>query len=229
MRAARAINQRQIGGQVVIDFLRMPFNDREKLNNELRRLFPSAQQASWSKTGVFSFSIPRARASLRDRFTVPLVRGVLGARALTTERQFNDAIWALERALRAAPDKNFVLHLSARLYDYGAARAFVVESLNAQYGGRAEFMRASSADVEMSLEQNNPSSDKGAPCPICNKPRQAAFAPFCSARCADIDLHRWLSGHYAIPAEEQNDDSVREDASLEEQADWGGEGRALLH
>jgi endogenous inhibitor of DNA gyrase (YacG/DUF329 family) len=31
------------------------------------------------------------------------------------------------------------------------------------------------------------------------------FRPFCSRRCADIDLHRWLGGTYAIPAAEQDD------------------------
>ena len=38
-----------------------------------------------------------------------------------------------------------------------------------------------------------------AACPICGKPRDAAFTPFCSKRCADIDLGRWLKGGYAIP------------------------------
>lgn len=37
------------------------------------------------------------------------------------------------------------------------------------------------------------------PCPICGKPSVQAFHPFCSARCADIDLNRWLSGAYVIP------------------------------
>lgn len=38
------------------------------------------------------------------------------------------------------------------------------------------------------------------PCPICGKPSVFAMRPFCSKRCADIDLHRWLGGVYAIPA-----------------------------
>jgi endogenous inhibitor of DNA gyrase (YacG/DUF329 family) len=42
----------------------------------------------------------------------------------------------------------------------------------------------------------------GRKCPICGKPTVAGFRPFCSKRCADIDLHRWLSGAYAIPAAE---------------------------
>ena len=38
------------------------------------------------------------------------------------------------------------------------------------------------------------------PCPICGKPATQADHPFCSPRCADIDLNRWLSGAYVIPA-----------------------------
>jgi len=37
------------------------------------------------------------------------------------------------------------------------------------------------------------------PCPICTKPGVMAFRPFCSKRCADVDLSRWLKGGYAIP------------------------------
>ena len=44
------------------------------------------------------------------------------------------------------------------------------------------------------------------PCPICGKPREPRFAPFCSRRCADVDLHRWLSGAYAVPAVEDDED-----------------------
>ena len=36
-------------------------------------------------------------------------------------------------------------------------------------------------------------------CPICGKDAAQAFRPFCSKRCADVDLHRWLSGSYVIP------------------------------
>jgi endogenous inhibitor of DNA gyrase (YacG/DUF329 family) len=42
-------------------------------------------------------------------------------------------------------------------------------------------------------------------CPLCGKPVELAFKPFCSKRCADIDLNRWLSGVYAIPAKEDED------------------------
>jgi endogenous inhibitor of DNA gyrase (YacG/DUF329 family) len=38
-----------------------------------------------------------------------------------------------------------------------------------------------------------------ADCPVCGKPLVKAFKPFCSKRCADIDLGRWFKGSYAIP------------------------------
>jgi endogenous inhibitor of DNA gyrase (YacG/DUF329 family) len=37
------------------------------------------------------------------------------------------------------------------------------------------------------------------PCPICGKPSVKASRPFCSERCRDVDLNRWLSGSYVIP------------------------------
>jgi len=42
-------------------------------------------------------------------------------------------------------------------------------------------------------------------CPICGKPSVKPFDPFCSARCADVDLNRWLSGVYYIPADVQGE------------------------
>lgn len=43
------------------------------------------------------------------------------------------------------------------------------------------------------------------PCPLCQQPSQQKYHPFCSARCADVDLHRWLGGQYAIPATDEPD------------------------
>ena len=42
-------------------------------------------------------------------------------------------------------------------------------------------------------------------CVICGKPQDPERKPFCSKRCADVDLNRWLSGGYAIPAAEEDD------------------------
>jgi endogenous inhibitor of DNA gyrase (YacG/DUF329 family) len=52
-------------------------------------------------------------------------------------------------------------------------------------------------------------------CPICRQPAVEKFRPFCSRRCADIDLHRWLGGVYAIPmTEESDEDGTQEERDL---------------
>ena len=43
-------------------------------------------------------------------------------------------------------------------------------------------------------------------CPLCGKATDQAFRPFCSKRCADVDLNRWLSGVYAVPVREAEDE-----------------------
>ncbi len=48
------------------------------------------------------------------------------------------------------------------------------------------------------------------PCPICEKPTEQSFRPFCSKRCADVDLGRWFSGSYAIPSEDPDDHEALE-------------------
>lgn len=40
------------------------------------------------------------------------------------------------------------------------------------------------------------------PCPICGQPAQPQYRPFCSRRCADVDLGRWFSGQYRVPSAE---------------------------
>jgi endogenous inhibitor of DNA gyrase (YacG/DUF329 family) len=52
--------------------------------------------------------------------------------------------------------------------------------------------------------KGNASKEK--PCPICGKPAVEASKPFCSERCRDVDLNRWLSGSYAIPGRTQTDE-----------------------
>ena len=44
-------------------------------------------------------------------------------------------------------------------------------------------------------------------CPICGKPVEAAFRPFCSKRCADVDLQRWLSDRYVVPGTDEDDEN----------------------
>ena len=55
------------------------------------------------------------------------------------------------------------------------------------------------------------------PCPICRRPSQERFRPFCSSRCAQRDLGHWLNDSYAIPAtaadEEEGEDLPKPDDS----------------
>lgn len=55
---------------------------------------------------------------------------------------------------------------------------------------------------------------KSGRCPICRRPTEQAFRPFCSKRCADIDLARWLGGAYAIASGGADADEDGDDAAL---------------
>jgi endogenous inhibitor of DNA gyrase (YacG/DUF329 family) len=60
----------------------------------------------------------------------------------------------------------------------------------------------------------NPMTDhtpipRGRRCPICGKPTAEQFRPFCSRRCADVDLNRWLSDVYAVPAKDDEEEDER--------------------
>ncbi|MGB5068043.1 MAG: DNA gyrase inhibitor YacG [Albidovulum sp.] len=44
-------------------------------------------------------------------------------------------------------------------------------------------------------------------CPICQKNTNPKYRPFCSRRCADIDLGRWLTGGYSLPGGQIEDDA----------------------
>jgi endogenous inhibitor of DNA gyrase (YacG/DUF329 family) len=51
------------------------------------------------------------------------------------------------------------------------------------------------------------SQNSGGPaCPLCGKRADDHYRPFCSKRCADIDLNRWLGGVYAIPTSNADED-----------------------
>jgi uncharacterized protein len=54
-------------------------------------------------------------------------------------------------------------------------------------------------------------------CPICKKQTVVEFRPFCSKRCADIDLARWLRGDYRIEGEEEEEEQKK--APQEEEAE----------
>ncbi len=59
---------------------------------------------------------------------------------------------------------------------------------------------------------------KSRPCPICKAPSIEAYRPFCSRRCADVDLSRWLSGRYAIAGGDADEDEDGDQARAAEAA-----------
>lgn len=53
-------------------------------------------------------------------------------------------------------------------------------------------------------------------CPICANQTDARYTPFCSRRCADIDLAKWLGGGYALPSNDPEDADRLEEAPEQE-------------
>jgi endogenous inhibitor of DNA gyrase (YacG/DUF329 family) len=63
-----------------------------------------------------------------------------------------------------------------------------------------------------SIMSEHADNARTASCPICRKPVVDKFRPFCSKRCADVDLNRWLSGAYVVAGKEDEDeDGARND------------------
>jgi endogenous inhibitor of DNA gyrase (YacG/DUF329 family) len=61
---------------------------------------------------------------------------------------------------------------------------------------------------EDAKENAKPGKASAKPCPICGKPATEASKPFCSERCRDVDLNRWLSDSYKIPAARDDDEDA---------------------
>ena len=75
--------------------------------------------------------------------------------------------------------------------------------------------QAGGADADAIMVKSKDDGDRmragGRPCPLCGKPVNAAHRPFCSRRCAEIDLGRWLGGAYVIPGPELGADDDPDD------------------
>ena len=62
-------------------------------------------------------------------------------------------------------------------------------------------------------------------CPVCGQPALTNHRPFCSGRCADIDLGRWLNGNYRIPTDETPGDAPGDTAEAADGALGDDDGR----
>ncbi|MEN8721755.1 MAG: DNA gyrase inhibitor YacG [Alphaproteobacteria bacterium] len=61
-------------------------------------------------------------------------------------------------------------------------------------------------------------------CPLCQKPTDKAFKPFCSRRCADLDLGNWLGDKYRVAGEPVNPDVIDLDSARAARDMRDGEG-----
>ena len=75
------------------------------------------------------------------------------------------------------------------------------------------------------MSASSKSNLKPVKCPTCGDMANNAARPFCSPRCADIDLGRWFQGKYAIPAVDAADDTIIDALISEAEADSAGTGR----
>lgn len=79
------------------------------------------------------------------------------------------------------------------------------------------------------MSVSSKSNLKPVKCPTCGEMASNAARPFCSSRCADIDLGRWFQGKYAIPAVDTADDTIIDALIAEAEADNTGQGRRFDH
>jgi len=56
------------------------------------------------------------------------------------------------------------------------------------------------------MASSTPPRTASGSCPICGRPTDLHYRPFCSRRCADVDLSRWLRGAYAVPDDAESED-----------------------
>lgn len=63
-------------------------------------------------------------------------------------------------------------------------------------------------------------------CPICHAQTDPKYRPFCSRRCADLDLARWFNGSYAVPSQREEDAEIPD---ADESASGGTSGDGRLH
>lgn len=59
-------------------------------------------------------------------------------------------------------------------------------------------------------KETTPNPTTKARCPECNKPVQHAYRPFCSKRCADLDLGKWFNEQYVLPGDSEINDDLEE-------------------
>ena len=63
----------------------------------------------------------------------------------------------------------------------------------------------------MAKSSENLKAGKAGKCPQCGTDTAHAYRPFCSKRCADLDLGKWLTEQYVLPGDSEIPDDISED------------------
>ena len=121
-----------------------------------------------------------------------------------------DVLRRVQTSARAAPGQAIRVHAAPDVVQWIEEQGEVLRLALARKVRPGSVLKRIRLILERGL-MSQPSSKASANqpleclCPICKKHAVAQFRPFCSRRCADLDLGRWLKGSYAIPAVEQDD------------------------
>ena len=202
--AARVLRLKGEGGLVVVD-LAGRGHDGPALLAAARAAFapdnPGVAFGPISRFGTLELTVPRRRRSIAERLLDADGRATSLTLALRLVR-------ALEREALADPGARVA---AAAAPGCGGRRGSLSEGADGPLRRAAAGRRRSGPPAPGGWRRvrGEVSVSK---CPICGRPPEPEFRPFCSRRCADLDLQRWLSGRYAIPA---TDDEAQADAELD--------------
>ena len=215
---ARQIRLRNLGGGIVVDFVGL---DRPGLRDRVRAALAEAiaddparpQILGWTRLGHLELVRPRNGRPLAEILLEPGGDAAVKT-ALTVAYE---ALRRLRRAARAEPRRNFRLTVApevAAALGRGAAdaRAALERRLGrtitliAEPGRPRDGLTSTHRDYIGGVMPPDLPMPAARRCPICGKPAVPQNRPFCSPRCAQIDLGRWLKGNYRLPTEEMPDD-----------------------
>ncbi len=142
--AVRQISLRNIGGHIVIDFPAISNKPaRARFGEHLHKAVSTlkgAGSASFSKSGLFSFTAPHSAQSLLERFTETGPMDPVSGLRFTLDWRAKSAIRELEHRLRAAPNTTLQLRLGAEIESHLSEHRIWMERLQARYGARFDFV-----------------------------------------------------------------------------------------
>ena len=205
---------RGIGGLIVVDFIHLNEPDNiekvlDVLADSLSKDHTPTQISPMSEFGLVEITRKRVRDPL-VKLMSECCRSCSGhGRKRTRDSVALEVMRSVERTAAAAPGKPIVVRasrrsgaLAGRSRRRSACRAGPPRCGARGVRGAMTHSRAKGFDVATA-------PDGGGTCPICGKPRDAKFRPFCSKRCADLDLAKWLRGGYAIPGAPSSEEQRR--------------------